>query len=140
MTDFNDQIVQEFRANAGHVTTYGFGSGLVLMHAIGARTGIERITPVAAIAHGDGWDVIASAAGSPKHPGWYFNLVAHPDLQIEAPTDDGIETVSVRAADLDGDDWQQAWTAFTERSAAFEGYTKTAEGRRFPILRLHRTA
>ena len=139
MSDFNDGIIEEFRAGGGHVETYGFGSGLVLMHTTGARSGVQRVIPVAAQPAGDAWDVIGSAAGATKHPAWYFNLIAHPDLSIEVPDGDGVRTVAVHADELEGDEWTRSWAGFTQRSAAFERYAATAQGRRFPIVRLRPT-
>ena len=46
MSDWNQNIIDEFRANGGTVQTMGFGRGLVLLHHTGARTGTERVSPV----------------------------------------------------------------------------------------------
>lgn len=127
---YNDRIIDEFRANDGVVAN--FGSDLVLLHTVGARSGEARVNPVLAIADGDGWLVIASAAGSPKHPAWYFNLVAQPLISVETPG--GI--VEALATELEGDDWQAAWQKFLAKSSAFAGYRTRSEGRDFPIFRL----
>lgn len=132
MSGFNDRIIEEFRANGGVVTTAGFGSGLVLLHTIGARSGEERVSPVLAIPDGGGWLVIASAAGSPTHPAWYFNLKANPDASIEI----GTETVLVSAADVGPDEYEADWAKFTGRSPGFDEYKSRAGGRVLPIVRL----
>ncbi len=129
---YNDRVIEEFRANNGVVAN--FGSSLVLLHTVGARSGEARINPVLAIADGDGWLVIASAAGSPKHPAWYFNLVAQPQIVVETP--DGV--FDVLATSLEGAEWDAAWATFTSRSSAFEQYRERSEGREFPIVRLTR--
>jgi hypothetical protein len=54
VSHYNDRIISEFRENGGTVTT-GHGSGLVLLHSIGAKSGAERVSPVLAIPEGDGW-------------------------------------------------------------------------------------
>jgi deazaflavin-dependent oxidoreductase (nitroreductase family) len=128
---FNEQIIEEFRANGGTVTTYGFGDGLVLLHTVGARSGEPRINPLAALPEGEGWIVIASAAGNPKHPAWFHNLVARPD-EVRVETGAGSAAADVRV--LDDAEWPAAWARFTDSSPAFEKYTETAEGRRFPIV------
>ena len=132
MSDFNEQIMSEFRENNGHVTTAGFGSNLVLLHTTGARTGAERVSPVMSIRDGDAWLVIASAGGRPKHPAWYFNLLEHPETTIETP--DGI--VAVTATDLDGDEHARAWAKIIARAPGFAGYQERAVERRIPVLRL----
>jgi deazaflavin-dependent oxidoreductase (nitroreductase family) len=129
---FNDRVIAEFRANNGVVEN--FGDSLVLLHTVGARSGETRINPVLAIADGDAWLVIASAAGSPTSPAWYFNIVAQPLISIETPAG----MVEVLATELEGAQWHAAWATFTARSTAFAQYAERAEGRQFPILRLSR--
>lgn len=129
---FNERVIAEFRANNGVVTH--FGSSLVLLHSVGARSGEARIHPVMAIADGDAWLVIASAAGQPKHPAWYFNLVAQPLVSIETPT----EQVEVLATALEGEEREAAWRAFLAKSPGFAEYRERSEGREFPIFRLTR--
>ncbi len=132
MSDFNDRIIAEFRANGGRVQN--FGSSLVLLHTVGAKSGEARISPVLAIADGDAWLVIASAGGSPRHPAWYFNLEAQPDVVVETPTG----TVDVHATALEGADYDEAWSKFVARSPAFEQYAERTAGRTMPIIRLTR--
>ncbi|HEY9291806.1 MAG TPA: nitroreductase/quinone reductase family protein [Microlunatus sp.] len=136
MADWNDNIIKEFRNNGGTVTTAGFGRGLVLLHHRGARTGVERINPVAAIRESnDSWLIAASAGGADKNPDWYHNLLANPDVEIETPAD-GV--VSVRAEDLRGADRDAGWARFKERSEGFAGYEKKTS-RVIPVLRLTRS-
>lgn len=132
MSGFNDRIIDEFRANGGVVETAGFGSGLVLLHTIGARSGEERVSPVLAIPDDGGWLVIASAAGSPTHPAWYFNLKADPAVSIEV----GTETLQVHAADVPTESYETDWAKFTGRSPGFEEYKSRAGDRVLPIVRL----
>ena len=56
---------------------------LLLLHHIGARTGTERVNPVAYLADGDRYVIFASKAGAPTNPDWCHNLRAHPDVTIE---------------------------------------------------------
>ena len=135
MSDWNQSIIDEFRANGGFVQTNGFGKGLVLLHHRGARTGTERVSPVAAIADGEGaWLVAASKGGAPENPAWFHNLLAHPDVEIETP-DDG--TVPVRATELLGAERDAAWARFTARSEGFRSYEQRTT-RTIPVLQLTR--
>ena len=135
MPDFNETIIAEFRANGGHVETAGFGDSLVLLHTTGARSGEARVNPLMAIATDDGWLVAASAAGAPRHPAWFHNLVAHPAARVEVGTG---EIVDVVATSLEGADYDAAWAAFTARSRAFESYAQRAGDREIPVVRLTR--
>ncbi|SKC59433.1 nitroreductase/quinone reductase family protein [Krasilnikoviella flava] len=135
MADWNQQIIDEFRANDGTVTTMGFGRGLVLLHHLGARTGVERVTPLAAIGDGEkSWLIAASAGGHPANPAWYHNLLEHPDVSIEAP-DDGV--VDVRAEELLDDDRDEAWARFKAHSDGFADYERRTS-RIIPVFRLTR--
>ncbi|MBF4461064.1 MULTISPECIES: nitroreductase/quinone reductase family protein [unclassified Rathayibacter] len=133
MADWNDTIIEEFRANGGTVTTAGFGRNLVLVHHFGARSGEERVTPLMALRPSDDvWLIAASAAGAPKHPAWFHNLVARPEISIETP-DDG--TVDVRARVLTGDERDAGWARFTEASDGFREYEKRTT-RVIPVVEL----
>ncbi|MBB4934800.1 deazaflavin-dependent oxidoreductase (nitroreductase family) [Lipingzhangella halophila] len=132
---FNEQVITEFRANGGRVeSAAGFGSNLVLIHSRGAQTGRERVNPALALRDGDGWLVIGSAKGAPKHPGWVFNLRADPDAEIEVPGAAGVERVAVTAAELTGSEHERAFARFVERSPAFATYQSRA-GRTLPVIR-----
>lgn len=137
VSDFNQGIIDEFRANGGTVTAMGFGRGLALVHSVGAKSGQPRVNPLAAIRDDEGWLLPASAGGSPKNPSWYHNLKAHPDVEIEYPDEDGgISTAQVTATELTGAARDEAWDRFKARSSGFAEYEKTAQGRVIPVFRL----
>lgn len=58
------------------------GAPMVLMYTIGAKTGASRPVPLQYYPHPDGILVLGSNNGQAKAPGWYFNLKAHPDIDI----------------------------------------------------------
>lgn len=91
LDSYNQRVIEAFRANDGVVDP---GLDLLLLHHIGARSGYERVTPLAYWRVDDASvAVLASNRGAPKHPDWYHNLVANPD----AKADIGIETFVARA-------------------------------------------
>lgn len=133
--DWNQNIIDEFRANDGTVTTAGFGRALVLLHHLGARSGQERITPVMGIRQGaDTWHVAASKAGAPDNPAWFHNLKAHPDVSIEVP---GEGTVPVTARVLEGAERDTAWAHFTSVAPGFKDY-EDRTSRTIPVIELQR--
>ena len=72
--DWNQRIIDTFRANAGEVPQ--FGRSLVLVHHIGAKSGLVRVSPVMALRDGDDtWLIAASKAGAPENPAWYLSLI-----------------------------------------------------------------
>lgn len=133
-TNWNEPIIAEFRANDGTVTSRGFGSSLVLLHHIGAKSGVERVSPVMKIADGDGWLVAASKAGADDHPAWYHNLLAHPDIVVELP---GEGEVPVHVEELKGAERDAGWAKFKEASPGFQSY-EARTTRTIPVLKLHR--
>lgn len=139
MSDFNQAVISTFRSQGGVVPN--FGRALVLLHHTGARSGAERVSPVAAIRDGDGWLIAASKAGAPDHPAWFHNLLAHPDAEIEIPAEDGatlaVSTVPVRARRLQGADRDAAWERFTAMSSGFADYQRKTT-RIIPVVRLER--
>jgi deazaflavin-dependent oxidoreductase (nitroreductase family) len=134
MADFNQQIIDEFRANGGTVQTAGFGRDLVLLHHTGARSGAARVSPVMGIPSEHGWFVAASKGGAPDNPAWYHNLIAHPDAMVETP-DEG--EVAVRAVPLEGEERDAAWALFTSHSPGFAEYERRTS-RTIPVLELQR--
>jgi len=76
-SDYNAKIIKEFRANQGRVGGPWAGTTLILIHHMGARSGVERVTPLGCSSQGDGrFVIVASSGGSPAHPDWYYNLKA----------------------------------------------------------------
>jgi deazaflavin-dependent oxidoreductase (nitroreductase family) len=100
MTDLNDwdrQIIAAFRANGGNVGGQFAGVPLLLLTTTGAKSGQQRITPLAYLSEGGHIYVFAGNRGAPTNPGWYHNLVAHPDVTVEI----GTETFEARAIVVD---------------------------------------
>jgi len=87
MNDWNKKIIEEFRANEGKVGGQFASMELLLLHTTGAKSGLPRINPVACMADGDRYIIIASKAGAPTNPDWYYNLVAHPKVSVEVGTE-----------------------------------------------------
>lgn len=135
MTDFNSRIIDEFRANNGHVVTAGFGSDLVLLHTTGARTGASRISPLMSIPTDDGWLVAASKGGAPDEPAWAHNLRKHPDILVET----GAGEIAATAHELHGAEHTAGWERFTTHSPAFAGYQEKTT-RQIAVFHLVRSA
>ena len=85
--DWNTQVIEEFRANDGKVGGHFENMTLLLLHTIGAKSGQLRLNPVATMADGDRYVIIASKGGAPTNPDWYYNIVANPEVRIEVGTE-----------------------------------------------------
>jgi deazaflavin-dependent oxidoreductase (nitroreductase family) len=94
------------------------GRPMLLLRTVGAKTGKRRTSALLYVPHGDSFAVIASKGGDPKHPGWYHNLVAHPDVEVQV----GRRKLPVRARVASGDERTQLWTRADEINEG--GYTR----------------
>ncbi|MBV8999970.1 MAG: nitroreductase family deazaflavin-dependent oxidoreductase, partial [Solirubrobacterales bacterium] len=127
--DFNARIIEQFRANGGRVGEPFEKTPLLLLHHTGARTGTERVNPVAYLADGSRYVIIASKAGAPTNPDWYHNLRAHPDVTIEIGTD----TLKAMAHEVTGDERQRLFSAMAERNPNFAEYQRKTD-RLIPVI------
>jgi deazaflavin-dependent oxidoreductase (nitroreductase family) len=83
MREYNARLIEEYRANGGKLSGQLANSQILLLTTTGAKTGQERVTPMGYRLDGDRIIVIAADAGADKHPDWYYNLLAHPDVIVE---------------------------------------------------------
>ncbi|MFD9977175.1 nitroreductase/quinone reductase family protein [Streptomyces sp. NPDC059017] len=131
-SDFNQQVINEFRANRGRVGGCFEGARLLLLTTTGARSGASHTTPVGYLA--DGGErvlVIASAGGSPKHPDWYHNILANPRLTVE----DGVFTYEAHAVVLDGAERDRAFARAVQADPGWAEYQAKTE-RVIPVVAL----
>jgi deazaflavin-dependent oxidoreductase (nitroreductase family) len=130
-TDFNQQVIDEFRANGGKVEGPFQGLPLVLVHHAGAKSGLERVNPLAyQRLSEDSVAIFASKGGAPTNPDWYHNLVAHPDTSIEI----GTERYDVTARVATGDERERIWEAQKKAFPNFAEYETTSGGREIPVV------
>lgn len=136
MSDWNNKIIAEFRANEGRVGGPFEGAPMIILHTVGAKSGQERETPLRYFPQDDGTlVVIASAAGAPKHPAWYHNLLANPRFDVEV----GSETFPVEAQDVTGDERSALWAEVVAEAPGFGEYQEKTT-RTIPVIRLTRAA
>lgn len=109
------------------------GMDALVLTTVGAKTGQPRSSPLAYFADDpNSWLIVASAAGAPRNPAWYYNLAAHPD---QVRIDVGGRTVEVVAAQLHGEERTRAWQRITSASKQFGKYQDKTD-REIPIIRL----
>jgi deazaflavin-dependent oxidoreductase (nitroreductase family) len=129
--DRNGRIIEEFRANGGRVGPPFENVPILLLHHRGARTGTERVNPLAYLADGDRYVIIASKGGAPTNPDWYHNLLANPDVTIEV----GTETLAARAVVVTGAERDELYRRQAERLPAFGQYAQRTK-RTIPVIAL----
>jgi len=129
MNDFNQQIIDEFRANDGKVGGNFEGAPLLLLHTTGAKSGAERVSPIVYQDLGGSIAVFASKAGADTNPDWYHNLIAHPEVEVEV----GADTKPVTARVATGDERETIWAKQKQVMPGFADY-ETKTDRVIPVV------
>ena len=122
----NRLVIEEFRANGGKDRT-------MLLTTIGAKSGLSRINPLVYTMDGDRVIIIASKGGSPTHPDWYHNLVAHPEVTVEL----GSERFQARAIVAAGAERRRLYDRMAAQMTFFADYEKKT-AREIPLIILER--
>jgi deazaflavin-dependent oxidoreductase (nitroreductase family) len=131
--DWNTKIIDEFHANEGKVGGPFAGMTILLLHHKGAKTGTERVNPLAYQPVDDHFAVFGSKGGAPTNPDWYHNVQAHPDVTVEV----GTETIPVHARVAEGEERDRIWTRQKELAPGFAEY-ETKTSRQIPVIVLER--
>jgi deazaflavin-dependent oxidoreductase (nitroreductase family) len=131
--DFNLKIIEEFRANKGETFGPFKGRNLLLLTTTGAKSGAARTTPLVYSKDGNRMVIIASMAGAPKHPAWYLNLLADPDVAIEV----GTEKFTARASVVEGEERDRLYAQQAAEMPAFNDYQQKTT-RRIPVVVLEK--
>jgi deazaflavin-dependent oxidoreductase (nitroreductase family) len=132
MSDFNNQIINEYRAGKGVLGGHFEGKHLLLLHTVGRRTGQPRINPLVYTTDGDAFLVGGSNGGAEKEPVWVANVEAMPEATVEF----GDHTLTAKVTVLrDGEDRDRAYAKLVEYWPDFLQY-ETNTTRPFPVIRL----
>ncbi len=131
VNDRNEGIIAEFRKNAGEVGGPFADRTLLLLHTVGAKSGKERINPVAYVKDGERYVIIASKGGAPTNPDWYYNILAHPLVTVEV----GKKKLRARAAVASEPERTRLYDKMVEMAPSFAEYRKRTT-RVIPVITL----
>lgn len=133
MSDWNNQIITEFRTHEGKVGGPFKGAPLLLLTTTGAKSGQQRTSPLMYLPDGDRMIIFASKGGAPTNPDWYHNLMAHPQATVEV----GTETFNVTATPITGEERDRLYAIQAKHYSGFADYqAKTT--RKIPVIALER--
>lgn len=139
MNDFNAQVIADFNANGGKPGGYFKDAPVLLLHAIGAKSGEERTQPLMFLRDGEGpWYIFASYAGGPKNPAWFHNLLAKPDVEISVGDGTTIERLDVQAREIKGEDRDTIYAEMARRFPQFAEYEQKTTRDIIPVIELTR--
>lgn len=130
---FNNNIVDEFRANDGKVTGPFAEADLVLLTTTGARSGQQRVSPLAYFRIDGKLIIIGSFAGADFNPAWVHNLRANPQAHIEV----GTEAYDVTARELPPTERDELFGKLTAVAPGFAEY-QAKTSRVIPLFELQR--
>ncbi|HEY2803137.1 MAG TPA: nitroreductase family deazaflavin-dependent oxidoreductase [Actinomycetota bacterium] len=128
MADWNMNIIEEFRSNGGHVASFA-NQPLLLLHHRGAKSGTERVNPLAYQKLDNGYAVFASKGGAPTNPDWYHNVLANPHVQAEV----GTETLDLVAHEAKSEERHRIWEEQKRFNPGFAEY-EDKTSRQIPVI------
>jgi deazaflavin-dependent oxidoreductase (nitroreductase family) len=135
INEWNRSVTEEFRANAGVVGGPFAGIPILLLHDTGAKSGTHRINPLAYQQLEHGYAIFGSMGGAPKHPAWYHNLIANPEVEVEV----GDRTEKVVARVVSGAERAVIWEKQKVDVPAFAEYEAKTD-REIPVVVLEPAA
>ena len=134
--DYEPSPVDWVREHATKITDTGSTDGiemkgkpLILLTTIGAKTGKLRKTPLMRVEHDGQYAIVASLGGSPKNPVWYYNVKAHPRVELQ----DGGVTNDYEAREVFGDEKATWWDRAVEAWPDYAEY-QTKTDRQIPVF------
>jgi deazaflavin-dependent oxidoreductase (nitroreductase family) len=126
---FSSIHVSLYRLSGGRLGTQVFGVPILLLTVTGRKTGKQRTTPLMYFRDGDNLLLVASKGGHPKNPEWYANLVANPDVEVQA----GREKLTMRAFTASEEEKSRFWTQIVKGYKSYDDYQKKTT-RNIPVV------
>lgn len=131
---FGKEHVDRYKATDGREGhDWENGVKCLLLTTRGRKTGEERIAPLIYEEHDGDYLVVASRGGHPAHPGWYVNLQADPDVQVQVKAD----VFRARARDARPDEKPLMWEKMAAVWPDYDEYQKRTD-REIPVVVLER--
>jgi deazaflavin-dependent oxidoreductase (nitroreductase family) len=128
--NWNAEIIEQFRANSGTMTSGPFkGRPLLLLETTGAKSGQPRLNPLVYTRDGVRYVVIASKGGAPTNPDWYHNLIANPECTVEV----GPQKFRARAVVTEADERKRLYAAQAAMMPGFAEYQRKTT-RQIPVI------
>src|SRR5215467_1890112 len=134
MSFSRDQVDLYERSSGTQGATQG-GKPVIILTSVGAKTGKLRKTPLMRVEHDGEYAVVASLGGAPKHPVWYYNLTAHPHVELQ----DGPVKKDYQAREVTGDERATWWERAVATWPDYAEYQKKAT-RTIPVFVLTPTS
>ncbi len=129
LTVFGPEHVRLYRETNGEQGYEWNGAKILLLTTRGRRSGEARTIPIIFTPYGDGWAIIGSQGGAPKHPGWYFNLLDEPRVQVQVKG----EVYEAVARTAPSPERERIWAEAVKTWPNYDVYT-TRTSRQIPVV------
>ena len=126
---FGDEHVRQYEASGGKVGHDWNDTSVLILHSSGRTSGHTRKNPLIYGRAGDDYLIVASKGGAADHPGWYKNLLAHPDAAIQVWD----AQIPVTARTASPDEKRKLWPIMTKEWPAYDQYQQKTE-RDIPLV------
>jgi len=110
------------------------GRPMLLLRTVGRKTGESRTSALLYVPDGERYAVIASKGGDARHPGWFHNLTASPDVEIQI----GRERIPVKARVAEGEERERLWAKANEVNQGQYDTYQSRTDRKIPVVVLER--
>ncbi|KOX17394.1 MULTISPECIES: nitroreductase family deazaflavin-dependent oxidoreductase [unclassified Streptomyces] len=126
--------VELYESSGGTKGTTMRGMPVVLVTNRGAKSGKLRKTPLMRVEHDGAYALVASNGGAVKHPVWYNNLVAFPEVELR----DGTEVWDMEARVVSGEERREWWERAVAAFPDYADYQRKTD-REIPVFVVERT-
>jgi deazaflavin-dependent oxidoreductase (nitroreductase family) len=126
---FGDEHVRQYEATNGQTGYEWNNTKILILRTTGRTSGELRKAPLIFGRDGADYLVVASKGGAPDHPGWYKNLSAHPDIEIQVKGD----VIPVRARTASAEEKKRLWPTMVKEWPDYEKYQKSTP-RDIPVV------
>jgi deazaflavin-dependent oxidoreductase (nitroreductase family) len=126
---FGPEHVRVYRETGGEQGYHWRGTEILLLNTTGRKSGQERTMPLIHRADGDRYVVVASKGGAPRHPAWFVNLQANPDVTVQVRD----EVIPVHASVAEGQERDRLWSLMTEVWPDYNSYQRKTD-REIPVV------
>jgi deazaflavin-dependent oxidoreductase (nitroreductase family) len=121
--------VAEYESSGGTAGNTLGGLPVIILTSVGASSGKLRKIPLMRVEHGGEYAAVASMGGAPKHPVWYYNLIADPHVELQ----DGPVKGDYIAHEATGDEKRRWWEIAVEAFPNYAEYQTKTE-REIPLF------
>jgi len=128
---FGDEHVRQYEATGGTVGHDWNGTSVLILRTKGRRSGQTRKFPLIYGRDGKDFVIVASKGGAPENPGWYRNLVAHPDIEIQVKD----KVIPVRARTATPEEKKRLWPTMVKEWPDYDRY-QSGTKRDIPVVLL----